>query len=149
VIGFHSFGNKYLWPTNREIFEIVFNVEGAETFFYGNIKPVKAALGNDIISRSQWAGSSREALLYFLDMIDFCVHFPHPQLDVRPWAAVLEALHAGKVVIMPHYLEETYGDAAVYTEPQEVAGVVAEYTDDSLKYAEQARRGQAFVERYH
>lgn len=149
IVGFHSYGNKYRWPTNRETFEAVYQFEGVDTFFYGNVKPVTAKLGDDIIPAGQWAGSNREALQGFFDMIDFWVHFPHPELDVRPWPAVLEALQAGKTVILPHYLQETYGDAAVYAEPEDVAGIVVEYADNSPKYAEQARRGQAFVERYH
>ena len=62
------------------------------------------------------------------------------------WTAVLEALAAGKVVILPHTFESTYGDAALYASAEEVSSVVAEYSENVSAYVEQAERGQLFIE---
>lgn len=145
VIGFHSFGNKFRWPTTREQFNSVYYSAGYEVVFYGLLHPARAELGDDIFARARQLSPKQTELSEFFKEIDFWVYFPHERLLDRPWSAVLAALQAGKVVIMPPYLEAIYGEAAVYAQPEEVASVVADLAGNSDKFMAQAKRGQEVV----
>jgi len=147
VIGFHSFGNKFRWPSTLETFQTIYSVDKYETLFYGLLKPATNTLGADIFTDSQRIDYRSTSLDAFFDLIDFWVYYPHERLLDRPWQAVLLALQAGKVVILPQKLEPIYGAAAVYAEPHEVASIVSEYSQDDKKYIEQAERGQKLIEK--
>ena len=58
---------------------------------------------------------------------------------------MLEALQAGKVVILPERLRAVYGDSALYASHETIEQTVIKYTEDTTAYLEQARRGQNFV----
>jgi len=58
---------------------------------------------------------------------------------------VLQAMRAGKVVILPPRLRNIYGSAAVYADAPKVASVVQEYSNDSARYKRQASLGQDYV----
>src|SRR5699024_5721150 len=146
VVGFHSFGNKFRWPITREQFEVVYKSGGHESVFYGLLEPAKKELGTEIFADSRVMKPQEYALTDFFDQIDFWVYVPHERLIDRPWQAVLRALQAGKVVILPPRLEPIYGTSAVYAEPEEIASVVAEFGRDNDKYIAQAKRGQEVVE---
>lgn len=145
VIGFHSFGNKYRWPSTRETFHQVYSVRDYQSFFYGNLAPARDHLGEEIFSNKQVIDPGQTSLASFFTMIDFWIHYPHPRLAERAWKGVLEALGAGKVVILPPSLEATYGDAAVYATPDEVASVIVGFSNNHSAYIEQAERGRAYI----
>lgn len=145
VVGFHSFGNKYRWPSSRETFDAVYSYDTITTYFFGALKPLKSELGKDIISADQELKSSSYSLQDFFERIDFWVYFPHERLEDRSWSAVLEALQAGKVVILPHHLQPIYGDGALYARPEEVVELIREYSQDASKYEAQAKLGQERV----
>jgi hypothetical protein len=85
----------------------------------------------------------------FLHQLDFYVDFPDDNTVEAFSRATLEALAVGCVVILPHRFVETYGDAALYCAPDEVTSVARRYFTTPDLYAEQSRRGQEHVARFH
>ncbi|QSZ49900.1 hypothetical protein AYX22_16780 [Arthrobacter sp. D5-1] len=81
----------------------------------------------------------------FLAEIDFWVYFHHPHTLEAYGRAIMEALDSGCVVILPSYLEPTFGAAAVYAEPSEVREVVRQFSADRDKFIAQSTRGQNFA----
>ena len=76
----------------------------------------------------------------------FWVYYPDDRLvETQTWKPVLEALQAGKVVILPERLRAVYGDSALYASHETIEQTVIKYTEDTTAYLEQARRGQNFV----
>lgn len=145
VVGYHSFGNKYRWPANRETFESVYSSAGHGLLFYGLIKPIMNEFGEDLISETNILDFRKHQLIDFLNSIDFWVYFPNERLEERLWQPVLSAMQAGKVVILPPHLKGIYGSAALYANAEEVASVVAAYSQDENMYISQAQRGQEFI----
>lgn len=147
VVGFHSFGNKYRWPSTKLEFETAYFSRNHKTLFYGLLKPMTKEFGENAIPEVERLDVQSYSLEQFFASIDFWVYFPHERLQDRPWQPALLAMQAGKVVIMPRHLEPIYGRGAVYASAEDVAGLVASYTHDSDSYVEQAERGQELVSR--
>lgn len=81
----------------------------------------------------------------FLFQLDFFVYFHHPLWQEAFGRAILEAIAAGCVTILPPHFRELFGDAAVYCEPSAVQDVVRSFYKDPERYREQVRRGYDFV----
>ena len=84
----------------------------------------------------------------FLKEIDFWVYMHHPDLKEAFGRAAMEALAAGCVAVMPPYMEELFGDAALYAKPDEVRELVDEYAADVQKFLAQSRRAQQFAREF-
>ncbi|WP_188503808.1 glycosyltransferase [Nesterenkonia alkaliphila] len=81
----------------------------------------------------------------FLQGIDFWVYMHHPGWREAFGRAIIEALAAGCLVVLPPYLETIFGDAARYAEPHQVRPLVDRYWEDKEAFLEQSRRGQQFA----
>src|SRR5699024_96608 len=81
----------------------------------------------------------------FLRRIDFWVYMHHPDLKEAFGRAAMEALAAGCVAIMPPYMEELFGDAALSARPHEVTGLVDDYFADRQKFLQQSAKAQEFA----
>lgn len=58
----------------------------------------------------------------FLAGLDFWAYFHSKKLTESFGMSIVEAMAAGVVVILPTYMRENFGSAAVYAEPHEVRG---------------------------
>ena len=82
----------------------------------------------------------------YLQEIDFWVYFHHPHTIEAYGRAAMEALHSGCVLILPEYMEKTFGDSALYGKPSDVKSLVREYSADPEKFLAQSHRGQRFAD---
>ncbi|MGH3703858.1 MAG: glycosyltransferase [Agromyces sp.] len=78
----------------------------------------------------------------FLNQIDFFVYFHHPVLQEAFGRAILEALAAGCVAVLPPHFKPVFEDAALYCDSSEVQSLVHEYHSNPELYFEQSLRGQ-------
>lgn len=81
----------------------------------------------------------------FLAEIDFWVYFHHPHTLEAYGRAAMEALYSGCVVILPEYMQDTFGDAALYGTPKDVKDIIREYSSNADKFLAQSAQGQAFA----
>lgn len=86
-----------------------------------------------------------ESFADYLESLDFLVYY-----DDQPWhetvePSILAALKAGVVVVLDREYGEVYGDAAVYAEPKDVRRTLKDLWEDPEAYAQQQRRGTAFL----
>lgn len=84
----------------------------------------------------------------FLREIDFWVYMHHPDLREAFGRAAMEALAAGCVAIMPPYMKELFGDAALYAEPSDVLALVDSFFAEPAKFFSQSRRAQEFAQSF-
>lgn len=148
-VGFHTQGNIYRWPSTLSLFENIYKSPNYRTSFYGNIKPACKKYGEAAFENIDVSDHRKQSEQEFLNGIDFWIYHPHHRLTAQLWVPVLKAMRAGKVVILPPYLYETYGAAALYAEPDEVRDVVERLSHDEEAFVSQAYRGQAFVAQRH
>jgi hypothetical protein len=94
-------------------------------------------------------GREEVSLRNFLYQVDFYLHLPRPETPADPDPDVLAALAAGCVVLLPYRYAATFGDAAVYCEPEEVPETVRALHENRPALRAQAARGPEFVRRNH
>src|SRR5699024_12013925 len=85
VIGFHSFGNKFRWPSTLETFQTIYSADKHETLFYGLLKPATNTLGADIFTDSQRIDYRSTSLDAIFDLINYLVYYLHISLLDRTW----------------------------------------------------------------
>jgi len=145
IVGFHSYGNKYRWPKNREIFNSVYVSDLYETRLFGQVQPAKTVYGEEVLSKIHLVDDKIVPLQDFLSEVDFWLYYPHPKLQDNIWEPVLTALAAGKVVILPPRLASLYGTAAVYANPEQLGDLISSFTQNPDAYRAQAKSAQRFI----
>jgi glycosyltransferase involved in cell wall biosynthesis len=81
----------------------------------------------------------------FLSEIDLFLHFVHDDYIEEFGRNVMEAMAAGVPTLLPQAFRETFGDAAVYCEPKEVAVTARQLWSDPAAYRAQVERGYDHV----
>ena len=144
-IGRHSRPDPDKWPSNREDFLAAYpNSENVDVHFLGGEQLIDLGLGK----------LPRNWHLYpfghfsprtFLEMIDFYVYFHHPETIEAFGRAPAEAAAAGCVVILPPYMQATFGPAALYCEPRDVKNILLALHRDPAAFAAQSQAGHAYT----
>ncbi|GGL08789.1 hypothetical protein GCM10012284_49290 [Mangrovihabitans endophyticus] len=148
VLGKHSRDHWTKWPADRETLLRVYPGDGGvDVRFMGGAKAARAVLGGEI--PSSWCVYQRDQVdvRSFLHQLDFFVYYPHPDMVEAFGRAVLEALAAGCVAVLPPHFRDTFGDAAVYCDAADVPAVIERYRDDRDLFLAQSRAAQDRVER--
>ncbi|MGD1700497.1 tetratricopeptide repeat protein [Dapis sp. BLCC M229] len=81
----------------------------------------------------------------FLEDLDFFIHYPHENYIEEFGQAIIEAMAVGIPVILPYKFKETFGDAALYANPEDVNSRVQQLWLNESKYLECAKIGREFV----
>jgi glycosyltransferase involved in cell wall biosynthesis len=81
----------------------------------------------------------------FLSGLDFFVHYPHEDYIEEFGRAVIEAMAVGCPVILPQVFRETFGTAALYSEPADVWSAIKALWSDENAYLVRAQAGQDYV----
>jgi hypothetical protein len=89
------------------------------------------------------------SLRNFLYQVDFYLGLPAEAAPTDAEPAVLAAMAAGCVVVLPARYAETFGDAAVYSSPDTLADTVRSWHGRRTALREQSARGREFVRRHH
>jgi hypothetical protein len=140
VIGRHSRDNREKWPQAPDSIGHVYPVDGS--------RDVRVLGGAGIaIGRLGYVPSWT---IYpfgsvnprdFLREIDFWVYFHDENLVESFGMATVEAMSSGVVVVLPSYMESTFGEGALYAEADEVQDLVDAVWSDPERYQAQSRRG--------
>jgi hypothetical protein len=83
----------------------------------------------------------------FLRTLDFFVYFHDPHLVEAFGRTILEAMASGVPVVVGEHFRETFGDAALYTDPAGVRELVRSLYADRSRYRAVVRHARDFVER--
>ncbi|GAB3648678.1 glycosyltransferase [Glycomyces tarimensis] len=145
VVGRHSRDDATKWPTVDDLFKVYPGDGRWDVRVMGGVKTVRALTG--AAAPTEWTcyGFNETDVESFLYQLDFWIYFPHPKQYEAFGRAVLEALAAGCVVVLPPRFEATFGDAALYCEPGEVIGLVDGYYADLERFLGQSALAQQRV----
>lgn len=148
VIGRHSRPQRGKWPSSGK--DIVAAYPGSPDYqvrILGGAQIAHKLLGH-VPTNWEVIPFGGENPSEFLKRIDFWVYMHHPDLKEAFGRAAMESLGAGCVAVMPPYMAELFGDAALYSDPQGVRALVDDFAADKDKFLAQSRRAQAFAHRF-
>lgn len=147
TLGRHSRPQPAKWPSSPQDIKNAYPMDTEfDVRILGGTKAAELVLKKRPSNWTVYEFGSR-APADFLSEIDFWVYFHHPHTLEAYGRAIMEALHAGCVAIIPEYLRTTFGDAAVYGSPEDVRAIVRRYAADADLFIAQSTRGQDFVRR--
>ena len=144
VMGRHSRDHLHKWPEAR-LLPQVYPVDGArDVRILGGADKAVQRLGREITGWTVYPFGSKPAE-EFLEELDFWVYFHGPELFESFGMATAEAMSAGHVVILPRYMEPTFGEGALYCRPDEAVDLMDALWQDPVAYAAQSERAMAFA----
>lgn len=146
VLGRHARDDWTKWPADRAALLRQFpSTSTVDVRIMGGAKSAEKLLGT--ATPPNWIVYQPGDLDVdnFLRQLDFYVYFPHPTMIEAFGRAVVEALAAGCVTILPQRFEETFEDAALYCLPEEVPWLVQDYYRRPAAYLAQSRLAQQRV----
>lgn len=147
VIGRHSRDNEMKWPSDATSVEALYPTDGsADVRILGGASTPLDVLG---LTRApvDWLvfPTNDVPIRDFLCSIDFFVYYQHPDAYDAFGRAILEALAAGCVAILPERFRATFGDAALYAEASEVPRIITDLWNDREAFHAQATRAMTEV----
>lgn len=148
IIGRHSRPQRGKWPDNGDdILAAYPNSDEYQVCILGGAQIAQRLLGQ-VPEGWEVIPFGGEDPTNFLKRIDFWVYMHHPDLKEAFGRAAMESLAAGCVAVMPPYMEELFGDAALYAQPQQVRRLIDEYAANKEKFLAQSHRAQDFARRF-
>lgn len=145
VVGRHSRDHELKWPSTETEFHEVYTSTSFNTQFLGGVDTLINKLGDQVIQDKIVYDFGTVEVKDFLDSLDFWVYFHDERLHESFGMSIAEAMAAGKVVILPAYLETTFGDGAIYADTNEVEKIVLDFWSEPAKYRAQSELARAFV----
>lgn len=147
VVGRHTRDNLLKWPTRLDDFRSAYiGGERFRTIVLGGSDSLKTKFGEKNISGPEYLPFGSVPVSEFLRAIDFWVYFHDDALTESFGMATAEAMAAGKVVIVPPYMEGTFGEGAVYANANDVPKVIEGFMSSPHLYIEQALRARRVIE---
>ena len=146
VVGRHSRDDWSKWPADAETLLAIYPADDdIDVRVMGGVNAVETILGSR--APVNWICYRRDEtdVDNFLRQIDFYVYYPHPVQVEAFGRAILEALAAGCVTILPPHFEATFGDAALYRQPGQVRATIEELWGDPDRFRSQSALAQARV----
>jgi hypothetical protein len=147
VVGRHARDNKSKWPADRATLLAAYCAEKqcVVDILGGADKAIQIVgeLPRNWIVRPFGSMPPGE----FLSAVDFFIHYPHELYIEAFGRSVLEAMVAGKPVVLPPVFEETFGPAALYAQPADVWRTVSDLWRDEKRYLAQAAVAREFAAR--
>ena len=148
VVGRHSRDDRMKWPASGTELEKAYPTDGRYDIrlMGGHRTPLKV-LGIKRVPIA-WTVYKKDEMPVrdFLYSLDYFVFYQHPQAVEAFGRAILEALAAGVVVILPKHFERVFGDAALYADIDEVHALINKLHSDFSVYRKQLKRSRAILE---
>lgn len=145
-VGRHARNHWTKWPDNPQLLRDAYcaDKDGIEVHLLGGAETPQKLLGE--IPRN-WNVLEFDSVPVkeFVADLDFFVHYTHTEYIEEFGRNIMEAMAAGRVVVLPMDYKFVFGDAAVYAEACDVDKVIKECWYNPTKYEGQALRGHQFV----
>ena len=144
VVGRHSRDNKMKWPADRAVLEQVYRTDGQHDIRIMGGVSTAPGMSKAASVPPAWSvyKTDEMSVRRFLYSLDYFVYYQNPNAIEAFGRAILEAIAAGLVVILPKHFQEVFGDAAIYAAPEDVEAVITRYHSDFTLYQEQLLRSR-------
>lgn len=141
VVGRHGRDHWIKWPAlPQTTLNVYDHPDLFETRVLGGVGSVAKKLPAETLARWRVYEFNEISPREFVNDLDFWVFFHHKDSRESFGMAIAEAMASGAVVILPPYLESTFGEGALYCQPKHVSEVIAQYWADAGAYFMQSKR---------
>jgi len=145
VIGRHGRDHPLKWPGTREALFAAYCVgKDCEMRFLGGAQSAYRLAGRRPANWQEEAYGARD-VKEFLSDLDFFIHYPHEDYIEEFGRAPMEAMAVGVPVILPPVFKDTFGEAALYAEPNEVWSLIQSLWCDEAAWLARVEQGRKFV----
>src|SRR5699024_9818519 len=142
VLGRHSRDAQLKWPSVLATYRSVYSRNDVfDVHIMGGINSLTPRAKDIVQSGATLTAFGGMSVPEFLSGLDFWSYYHSDALRESFGMAIVEAMSAGVVVILPRYMEPNFGDGAIYAEPSEVQDIVSSLWSDPIAYSEQSARG--------
>ncbi|GAA2241953.1 hypothetical protein GCM10010413_50640 [Promicromonospora sukumoe] len=139
VIGRHSRDHIQKWPA-ASVLNTVYPQDGSrDVRVLGGAFFAEQRLGGPVKGWTVYPFGAKPAQ-EFLDEVDFWVYFHGDEWYESFGMAIAEAMASGLVVILPKYMKATFGEGALYCEPDQALRLVDSFWSDPEAYAAQSKK---------
>lgn len=146
VLGRHGRDHPLKWPAEPEALSLAYCAgKPCDVRFLGGARYARERIGRGPANWREEAFGSQD-VQDFLGELDFFLHYPDRTYIEEFGRAPMEAMALGLPVLLPPEFAPTFGEAAVYAEPEAVWSTIDALWRDEAAYLAQARRGRDFVE---
>ncbi|MBS7545056.1 glycosyltransferase family A protein [Ancylobacter oerskovii] len=145
VIGRHARDHWTKWPEDTSLLSAAYMADTEVTVRLLGGANTPERLLSSIPENWEVLEFDSIPVLDFIDSLDFLVHFPHTQYIEEFGRNVAEAMARGVPAVLPPVFRETFHDAAIYCEPDEVGETIRRVWADKDLYMHYARAGRDFV----
>lgn len=147
VLGRHSRDSALKWPDKcSAVMEIYAGDEKIDVKLLGGVQSLPEETRSLLKENSQVIDFGGMEAEEYLQSVDFWAYFHSDKLRESFGMSVVEAMASGCVVILPHYMEINFGEAALYAEPQEVQELALRLWNNPEEYRSQAELARRTVE---
>jgi len=141
VVGCRSTGGRPQW---QRLAGLLGDSGRVDVRLWDNAGDARAAFGYHAPRTWLIYGPDDTDLRAFLHQLDFYLHFPPERSSRDADPALLTALAAGCVLVLPHRFAPTFGEAARYCEAADIERTVRQMRRPRV-FLEQSERGREFV----
>ncbi|MGP5573619.1 glycosyltransferase [Corynebacterium casei] len=146
ILGRHSRDAELKWPSKLSTYRSVYSRNDAfDVHLMGGVDSLFPEARRVVESGATLTEFGGMRVPEFLRGVDFWAYYHSDALRESFGMAIVEAMSAGVVVILPRYMESNFGDGAIYAEPSEVPNLVSQLWSNPEAYAEQSARGIKLV----
>lgn len=148
ILGRHARNHWTKWPSTAQDIKQAYcaHSDRVEVHLLGGAQTPLKILG-EIPSNWNVLDFDSINVKSFVDSLDFFVHYTHEDYIEEFGRNIMEAMAAGRIVLLPPIFVDVFGNAAIYVKPEEVESTVIKYWNDEALYTEQVRKGFDFVQR--
>ena len=145
VIGRHGRDHPLKWPRDRADLRAAYCAgRPCETRFLGGAVHARSRVGRWPRNWRDESFGARDVQEFLADL-DIFVHYPDRDYIEEFGRAPMEAMAVGVPVILPPEFEPTFGQAALYAEPDGVWPLVRALWTDRAAWEARVAAGRAFV----
>jgi hypothetical protein len=145
VLGRHGRDHPLKWPADEKMLRTAYCADRpCEMRFLGGALHARKRLRRIPTNWSEERYGGQDVQDFLRDL-DVFLHYPDRDYIEEFGRAPMEAMAVGVPVLLPPEFEPTFGQAAIYTEPEAVWPTVEALWRDEAAWTAQAERGRAFV----